>query len=480
MSEEMGLTVKKAEDFSKWYLEVLQKAEVLDERYGVKGFVIYMPTGTFLLRRIQELFEEGLQKTGHKAVVFPVVIPEKNLSKEAEHIKGFENEVFWITHGGKHKLEERLCLRPTSETAFYPMYAIWLRSHSQFPFKLYQAVSVYRSETKMTKPLLRGREFYWIEAHTAQKTFEDADMQVEEDMGIFEGGLRSLCLPFFLCQRPEWDKFAGAEKTFAYDVVFPDGKVCQIGTTHNLGEKFAKPFEIKYTDSAGKKQFVNQTTFGIGISRILGALVSIHGDDRGLILPPAVAPTQIVIVPIYTAETKTKVMEKAGEIFGRLEEKNFRVILDDREGKTPGFKFHDWEMKGVPLRIEIGPRDLEKGQVVLVRRDFLERIPVEEGKIEEQALEILDSIGFQLQKRAKEMLKITDVKTIKEMKKVLEEVGGFARIDFCGHENCAKKIKDDTGADVRGAIAGKKEPAKGECAVCGKKAVQKVYVARSY
>ena len=480
MSEEMGLTVKKSEDFSKWYLEVLQKSEVLDERYGVKGFVIYMPTGTFLLRRMQDIFEEGLQKTGHKAVIFPVIIPEKNLSKETEHIKGFEGEVFWITHGGYNKLEERLCLRPTSETAFYPMYSIWLRSHTQLPFKLYQAVSAYRAETKMTKPLIRGREFFWIEAHTAQKTFEDADKQVEEDMGIFEKGLSSLCLPFLLCQRPEWDKFAGAEKTHAYDAVLPDGKVLQIGTTHNLGEKFSKPFDIKYMDQNGKKTYVNQTTFGIGLSRIIGALVAIHGDDKGLILPPAVAPTQIVIVPIYTAETKTKVMEKAGELLGKLEEKNFRVILDDREGKTPGFKFHEWEMKGVPLRIEIGPRDLEKGQVVLTRRDFLERIPIAEEKLEEQALEVLDSIGFQLQKRAKELLKVTEAKTIKDMKKALEEKGGFVHIDFCGHESCAKKIKDDTGAEVRGTIVGKKEPAKGNCVVCGKKAVQKVYAARSY
>ena len=480
MSEEMGLTVKKSEDFSKWYLEVLQKSEVLDERYGVKGFVIYMPTGTFLLRRMQDIFEEGLQKTGHKAVIFPVIIPEKNLSKETEHIKGFEGEVFWITHGGYNKLEERLCLRPTSETAFYPMYSIWLRSHTQLPFKLYQAVSAYRAETKMTKPLIRGREFFWIEAHTAQKTFEDADKQVEEDMGIFEKGLSSLCLPFLLCQRPEWDKFAGAEKTHAYDAVLPDGKVLQIGTTHNLGEKFSKPFDIKYMDQNGKKTYVNQTTFGIGLSRIIGALVAIHGDDKGLILPPAVAPTQIVIVPIYTAETKTKVMEKAGELLGKLEEKNFRVILDDREGKTPGFKFHEWELKGVPLRIEIGPRDLEKGQVVLTRRDFLERIPIAEEKLEEQALEVLDSIGFQLQKRAKELLKVTEAKTIKDMKKALEEKGGFVHIDFCGHESCAKKIKDDTGAEVRGTIVGKKEPAKGNCVVCGKKAVQKVYAARSY
>lgn len=480
MSEELGLSVKKLEKFGKWYLEVLQKAEVLDTRYGVKGFLVYMPLGMLTIKEIFNLFEDELEIRNHKPALFPVVIPKGYFKKEAEHIKGFEEEVFWITHAGKNKLHEKMCLRPTSETAMYPMYSIWIRSHLQLPFKLYQSVSMYRYETKMTKPLMRGREFLWIETHTAQKSWKDAEDQVKEDMEIFkEVTTDSLCLPFLLLKRPDWDKFPGAEDTYAFETLLPDGVSLQIGTTHNLGEKFARVFKIKYTDALKKKKYVNQTCFGIGISRILGALISVHGDDRGLIFPPVVAPVQVVIVPIYTKESKTKVLEKCGEVLGKLEEKGFRTHLDDRNKYTPGFKFHEWELKGVPLRIEIGPKDIENHEISLVRRDFLERVTIDEDKLEEFILETLDLVGFQLLKKANELMLIQDANDYKELKNKIK-AGGFIRIPFCMKEKCAKKLKNDTTAEVRGTLFGKRERAKGKCAICGKKAEEMVYVAKAY
>lgn len=471
---------RKKENFSEWYLELLEKAEVVDNRYNVKGFLVYLPTGMMLMRYIQRAIENGLDSTGHAPAMFPVVIPEGNLKKEKEHIKGFEAEVFWITHAGKNKLEERLCLRPTSETAMYPMYSLWIRSHTQLPFKLYQAGCVYRYETKMTKPLFRGREFYWIEAHTAQKDKKAAEEQVREDMEIYRKvAADCMCIPFLLLKKPEWDKFPGADASYGFEAMLPDGKALQIGTTHNLGDKFAKVFNIKYLDENGKKVFAHQTCFGPGISRVTGAMIAIHGDDKGLVIPPAVAPVQIVIVPIYTRETKAKVFEKCGEVLGWLREADFRVHLDNREGYTPGFKFNEWELKGIPVRIEIGPKDIEKKEVSIVRRDFLERITIPEEKIEEHLMEILDSITFQVQKRANELMRIEDAKDYKELKSDLEK-GGFVRIDFCMQESCAEKLKAETGAEVRGTLFGKKEKAGDKCAVCGKTAKEKVYVAKAY
>ena len=483
MSEEQGLKAKKNEDFGKWYLDIIQKAEIMDIRYGVKGFPVFMPTAMGVIKQIERLFEEELEKTGHKPVAFPVVIPEKYMTKEEKHIKGFCDEVFWITHAGKKKLKERVCLRPTSETAMYPLYSLWVRSHLHLPLKLYQTVSVYRYETKMTKPLLRGREIRWIEAHTAQKTYKDAQKQVEEDMTMFENvAVDKLALPFVLVKRPKWDTFPGADESYAYDSLLPDGQILQIGTTHNLGENFAKAFGIKYTDRKGKKKNVNQTSFGPGIMRILGALISIHGDDRGMILPPGVAPIQIVIVPIYTKRTekfKAKVLEKAAEIFGKLSDK-YRVHLDDREQFTPGYKFYDWELKGVPLRIEIGPNDVENHNVVIVRRDALEKIVINEDDLETKIVEAFSDTFYELQKRAQAMLMIEDVKDYTELKKKVKK-GGIYRIEFCGKEKCAEKLKQETTAEVRGTLFGKEEKVKKKkCDICGKKASIISYVGKAY
>ncbi len=480
MAEELGITIKKAENFSEWYYEVLQKAEVVDIRFKVKGFDVYMPTAARAIREMERVFIQELESRGHVPLMFPIIIPESNLAKEEKHIKGFSREVFWITHAGKNKLEEKLALRPTSETAMYPLYSTWLRSHAQLPMKFYQQGRVWRYETKMTRPLIRPREFRWFESHCAQATEKEALAQVGEDMEIFKRVVQDyLSIPFLHTRKPEWDKFPGAEDTFAFEAVLPDGKILQIGTTHYLGQKFAKAFDVKFEDKDKKKKYVYQTCFGPGVSRILGAVVAIHGDDKGLILPPAVAPVQIVIIPVFTKQTEAIVMKKAGEILGSLAEKDFRVDLDDRLQHTPGYKFHEWELKGVPVRIEIGPKDIEDGVVSIVRRDFLERIRVPQEKLEEQLLEIMDSIGAQLLKRAEEMMKIEDAKDYAELKKDLKE-GGFVRIDFCMEEKCADKLKDETTAEIRGTLFGKKEKVGDKCVVCGKKAKEKVYIGISY
>ncbi|MEM5814545.1 MAG: proline--tRNA ligase [Candidatus Aenigmatarchaeota archaeon] len=481
-AHQMGMTVRKAANFTEWYYEVVQKADVVDTRFGVKGFTVFMPTAMLVMDEMFKMLEGALQAAGHQPLHFPVVIPETEFKKESSHIKGFEEEVFWITHAGKNKLEERLVLRPTSETAMYPMYSLWVRSHQQLPMKFYQKGSVYRYETKMTKPLLRSREFIWLEAHDVQKTKEDSIKQVEEDMAIFrEVVTDGLCVPTLLLKRMEWDKFPGADSTYAFEAVMPDGNVLQIGTTHDLGQKFAKVFGIQFLDENGKKQYAYQTCFGPGISRILGAMIGIHGDDRGLILPPAVAPIQAVIVPIFTKESKAAVFAKCGEVLGWLSEKDFRVHFDSREQYTPGFKFHEWELKGVPVRIEVGPRDIEDGTISLVRRDFLERTVIPEEKLAEQLMETMDSITFQLHKRANEMMLIQgadDYKTLKERLKA----GGFVRMPFCLQEACDEKLKADTGAEVRGTLFGdvSKPSAGAKCAICGKPAKATVYAAKAY
>ncbi|MBU3905118.1 MAG: proline--tRNA ligase [Nanoarchaeota archaeon] len=480
MSEQEGITIKKAENFSEWYYEVLQKAELVDIRFNVKGFDVYMPTAVKVLREMEKLFIDELESRAHMPVMFPIIIPESNLKKEEEHIKGFSVEAFWITHAGKSKLDERLALRPTSETAMYPLYSLWLRSHTQLPMKFYQQGRVWRYETKMTRPLIRPREFKWFEAHCAQASEKEALKQVAEDTEIFEKVVRDyFSIPFIHLQKPSWDKFAGGENTFAFETVLPDGKILQIGTTHYLGQKFSKAFDVKYTDKDGKKKYVYQTCFGPGVSRILGAMVSIHGDDKGLIVPPTVAPVQIVIIPVFTKDTEVVVMKKAGELLGSLAEKGFRVDLDDRTQFRPGFKFHEAELKGVPIRIEIGPRDVEKGEVTIVRRDFLERISIPQEKVEEQVLEIMDSIGAQLLKRANIHLKIQDAKSIDEIRKKLKD-GGFIRIDFCMNEKCDDELKIKTGTEVRGTLFGKKEKVGTKCAICGTKAKEKAYIGISY
>jgi prolyl-tRNA synthetase len=483
MGEELGITVPKKE-FAKWYLEVIKKAEVVDQRYPVKGFPVYMPLGTKLIKSVTNLLEDELQKTGHEPVAFPVLIPEKNLQKEKEHVKGFQKEVFWITHAGDNELEERLFLRPTSETAIYPLYSLWVRSHHDLPLKLYQACQVYRYDTKMTKPLIRGREFFWIESHTVQKNHEDVMKQVKEDMKITEKILlEELGIPFLLVERPEWDKFPGAESSYAYDILFPDGKILQIATTHNLGQRFSKPFDIKFENEKGEKQYAYQTCFGPGVSRMVAALISIHGDDQGLILPPNIAPIQAVIVPILKKGEEKIILDKAQEFYELLKKHGIRVELDDSQN-SPGFKFNYWELRGVPLRIEIGMEELKQKTAVIYRRDTKEKTSVAEKDVIEKLKEIGISISLNLRKRAEQKFK-ANVKEAKNMKELIDlmKEGGFVKIPFCSVKTggkCAEEVQEKTGAEIRGRLFAIHEEPEGQCIVCGKKANDVVYAGKAY
>ncbi|MCD6092739.1 MAG: proline--tRNA ligase [Candidatus Aenigmarchaeota archaeon] len=468
------------ENFSKWYNTILKSANLIDIRYNVKGFVVYMPWAMKIIKRLYEMWERELEKTGHGPCLFPVVIPPENFEKEKEHIEGFEPEVFWITKAGKEK--ENLALRPTSETAFYQMYSIWIRSYNDLPFKFYQSCAVYRHETKATKPLMRGREFLWIEAHNAFETEGEALAQVKEDMKITKNVYDKLGIPFIFFQRPEFDKFAGAVSTYAADTLMPDGKILQLPSTHYLGQNFSKPFNIKFLDKNGKEKYPYQTCYGPPISRTLAALISIHGDKKGLILPFDIAPVQIVIVPIIFEKTRKKVLECAKKLKNELS--GFRVEIDASE-KRPGEKFYYWEMKGVPIRIEIGPKDIEKKQVILVNRVAGKKTVKEKDllkEIKKQEKIILETMKDRANKSFNSM--ITEADDIGDVEKIMNKNGGFVKINFCSIGNdgrkCAEILKEKTGAEVRGIELNKKEKPKGKCIVCGKPAKCVVYAGRAY
>lgn len=481
MSEELGITVKKNENFSEWFSQVCFKAGLVDLRYNVQGFVVHRPWAMWIIKNIYRFFEEELEKTGHQPVLFPVVIPEENFEREREHVEGFKPEVFWITEAGDKKLERKLALRPTSETAFYQMYSLWISGWRDLPLKLYQSVSVFRHESE-TRPFFRGREFLWIETHDAFSTHEEALKQVKEDMEISKKVIwEKLAIPFIFFKRPEWDKFAGAEDTYAADTLMPDGKVLQISSTHDLGQRFAKAFDIKFLDKDEKEKYVWQTCFGPGIWRIVGALVAVHGDDKGLVLPFEVAPIQVVIIPIfYKEEERKRVIEKCKDIEKKLKIK-MKCLVDLRE-ETPGWKFNDWELKGVPFRVEIGPKEVEEGFVTLVRRDTGERIVVKDNELIKSIEKLRVSLLENLKRKSNEFFDngIKEVNDREGLKKVMED-GGIAKINFCGREECAMDIKEETkGGKIRGTPFDLKEKVKGKCVWCGKEAREIAYVAKAY
>ncbi|HLF54065.1 MAG TPA: aminoacyl--tRNA ligase-related protein, partial [Candidatus Nanoarchaeia archaeon] len=361
-----GISVGKNANFSEWYTEVLQKCELADLRYNVKGFLVFQPWSVLSMEKMYASMEKVLQRKGHKPYWFPTVIPESNLKKEASHVKGFTPEVFWVTEAGNDKLEERLALRPTSETAFYQMFGLWIRSHKDLPFKTYQRANVFRYETKATRPFLRSREFHWIETHCAHATEEDAMKQVKEDMETTKEVLHdNFGLPFMFFERPAWDRFAGAHRTFAADVLNPDGKVVQQPSTHLLKQDFAKAFNVKFKDKDEKEKYVWITCYGPAISRIFASVIIVHGDDKGLRFPWAISPLQVAIVPIAD---DSKVVKKALELKKEIE-KYASVEIDNSE-KSAGEKFNYWEMKGVPIRIDIGLKDLKEKKITVFRRDL--------------------------------------------------------------------------------------------------------------
>jgi prolyl-tRNA synthetase len=483
---ETGIQVSKEKDFSAWYSEILYKADLADIRYNVKGFVVYRPWATISIKRMYRKYEHLLEKNGHLPLVMPSVIPESNFLLEAEHVQGFAPEVFWVTEAGSEgkKLTEKLALRPTSETALYQMYSYWIRSYNDLPFKRYQSCQVWRYEGKMTRPFFRGREFHWIEAHDVFATLEDAMEQVHEDMDMtYKMCQEEFCIPIIFFQRPEWDKFPGAIHTFAADALMGSGKVLQLPSTHLLGQNFSKPFDVSFIDEDGDKRYGYITCYGPAISRIYGAMISYLGDDTGLILPFDLAPKQFVIIPIFFKGKEEIVLEKSKEVFDKLS-KTYDVELDDSED-SPGQKFYFWEMKGVPYRIEIGPRDIKKKQVVIVRRYDGKKFFIKEDELMEKIEELASNYTKEVRERAfiDFEAEIEIAEDVDSAKKAIEKGKivkcGFCSIDFEGEE-CAAVVEKEIDAFVRGKRVDEEETDFETCLICGKTAACTVYLAKSY
>jgi len=472
--------MKKYENFSEWFDEVLFNADILDYRYPVKGFAVYKGWGWRIVRKIIQMLEERLEASGHNPMLFPVVIPEDYFAKEAEHIEGFRAEVFWITQAGNRKLARKMLLRPTSETAMYPLFSYWIRSHADLPLKVFQSVPVYRYETKATRPLLRMREFLWNEAHTAHKDWEDAERQVQEAVRIYKEVFRRLGLGFLILKRPDFDKFAGAVYSLAFDAWNPDGRVNQIGTVHNLGENFAKAFDITYEDVDGSHKYVFQTCYGFGISRTLAALISQHGDDHGLVLPPEVAPVQVIVIPIPYKGVEEEVKKYSREVYERIKREGIRVQIDE-SGDQPGEKFYRWEMFGVPVRVEVGPKDLEERQVTLSERVNLKRsrVKVEEmiPAIRELFVKITNELAERSLKTMEEM--IVNARSLEALKSAIKEKK-IGRVNWCGRLECAEKIREESGGEIRGHRFDVDEPPEGPCIICKGEAKLIIYVAKAY
>jgi len=478
---EEGLNVKKEENFSKWYTQILDKAEIIDLRYNVKGFIVIRPWGALIMENMYQLYEQALQKKGHKPSFFPIVIPEKNFKKESSHIKGFAPEVFWLENVQE---EDKLALRPTSETAFYQMYSLWIRSHRDLPLKIYQRANVFRYETKATRPLIRAREFYWIEAHDAFKTLKEAEEQVQEDIKTTEEIMhQKFGIPFLPMKRPEWDKFAGAVYTVASDVLMPDGKLIQQPSTHLLGQHFSKAFNIRFKNKEGKEEFVWQTCYGPAISRILASIISTHGDDKGLIIPFCIAPIQVIIIPIFNNENKNLVLKEAEKIKEKIKFIGIKTEIDSDE-KRPGEKYYEWELKGIPFRLELGEKEIKDKKLTLFIRDLRKKeiISIKDlSKLKNYGKEFDERIRNNADKMMKN--KIISCKSKQEIKKIIKDKK-IAKINFCSinkeGEKCAEYIEKETNSEVRGILANKKEQASGNCLICGKPAKEIVYLGKTY
>ena len=462
-------------NFSEWYHELLMTAEIIDNRYPVKGMCVWFPFGFGIRKNVYSIIRELLDPD-HQETQFPLLIPENEFMKEAQHIKGFEDEVYWVTRGGTAPLEVNLALRPTSETAIYPMFKLWIRSHADLPLRIYQIVNTFRYETKHTRPLIRLREITsFKEAHTVHATWEDAAEQVEVAIKRYSEFYRRLALPFLVSRRPSWDKFPGADYTTAIDVIMPDGRTLQVGTAHHLGSTFAKTYEITYEAENGEQKLVSQTCYGIS-ERCIAALLSVHGDEKGLVLPWEVAPVQVAIVPILLGD-KERVLAVCRDLQEKLGAARMRVKLDTSD-ERPGAKFYKWEMKGVPIRLEIGPRDIEKGVVTLARRDGAKKAVPMEGLVEaiNQEAQELQSVLYERAKKFNEG-RVKEVGSIEEARAQTE--AGVALVPWCGEVDCGHQLEDQVGANMLGEPQYQIFP-EATCAVCGKKSTGRTYMARQY
>lgn len=479
-AKEIGITTRKEDDFSEWYIQVVTKAGLIDYS-PVKGFIVLKPYGYRIWEIITESLDKKLKESGHQNGFLPILIPESLLAKETDHFRGFTPEVFWVTKAGATNLTDNLAVRPTSETLAYQIFSKWIMSYRDLPLKMNFWNSALRAEIKATKPFIRNSEFLWQEGHTVHETQTEAEAEVLLILNYYDYILQKLlAIPTLTGRKTDKEKFVGAVYTNTLESLMPDGKALQMATSHNLGQNFSKPFEIRFLGRDSKQYFAWQTSWGISW-RVIGALIMIHGDNKGLILPPNIAPIQLVIVPIFKNKERDLVIEESKKLLVELNNLGFRVVFDDREGYTAGWKFNDWEVKGVPLRINIGLRDINNKNIEIVRRDTGEKNIIKR----ETCIKSVDFYLHEIQKSLLDKAKniqdnnILKVSNYNEMKKILNEKGGFILADWCEKEECENSIKNETGADIR-LIPFEKYISDNKCIYCNEQSKKTVIFAKSY
>ncbi len=464
------------EDFAQWYTDVVKKAELM--RYSsVKGCMMILPAGYAIWENIQKQLDSMFKATGVENVYMPMFIPESLLNKEKDHVEGFAPEVAWVTQGGLEQLDERLCVRPTSETLFCELYSNIIQSYRDLPKVYNQWCSVVRWE-KTTRPFLRSSEFLWQEGHTAHATAEEAQERTIQMLNVYADLCENyLAIPLIKGRKTDKEKFAGAEETYTIEALMHDGKALQSGTSHNFGDGFAKAFGIQFTDKDNKLSYVHQTSWGLS-TRTIGAIIMVHGDDSGLVLPPKIAPVQVMVIPI--AQHKEGVLDKARELTDRIAACGISVRLDDSD-KSPGWKFSDQEIRGIPFRVEIGPKDIEAGKAVIVRRDTREKIEVSLDEITERLPELIETMQQDMFDRAKKHMEehTYEAVTYDEFKDLIANKPGFVKAMWCGDEACELKIKEDTTATSR-CMPFEQEHLADTCVCCGKPAQTMVYWGKAY
>lgn len=468
----------KSEDFSRWYTEIIRRAELADYA-PMKGMMVIRPYGYAIWENIQRFLDNRIKETGHTNAYFPLFIPETLLQKETEHLEGFSPEVAWVTHGGEEELEERLAVRPTSEAIIGNMYSKWIKSWRDLPVLINQWANIVRWE-KVTRPFLRTTEFLWQEGHTAHETFEEAEKETLMILDLYKEFVETeLAIPVVSGKKTARERFAGALETYAIEALMSDGKALQMGTSHNLGQHFSKVFNIRFEDRDQKLQYVWQTSWGVS-TRLVGSVIMSHGDDSGLKIPPRIAPDQIVIIPISLGNWKQEVLPKAQELEQELKKEGWRVKLDAREEFTPGWKFSEYELRGIPLRIEIGPRDIKNNQAIVVRRDTMAKESVSLDSLKTKIPLILSDIQDSMLAKARKFQaeNTHEVDNYQDFKSVLESKRGFLKTFWCGNQDCEDKIKEETMATIRVVPLEQKE--KGKCVLCQADAGQWVLFARAY
>ncbi len=473
MVEKDEETEKKFENFNEWYNEIVEDAGLSDKRYPVKGMNIWTPYGWKLMQNIDRITRDWMDKTDHQEVKFPLLVPEKEFEKESQHISGFEDEVFWVNKAGNKELDVPLLLRPTSETAMYPVFDLWLRSHADLPLKIFQMVNVFRYETKQTKAFMRMREIHFFESHTCHAKAEGAEAQIEQNLEIMEDLSKKLCMPYLELVRTDWDKFPGAEYTVGADALMPTGRTLQVAGIHQYKTNFSEAYDITFEDEDGTHKNVHQTTYGMS-ERLIGAVIGIHGDDKGIILPPEISPTQVRIIPIFY-DDEEKILDYCQKIKNELEEADIEVDTDERD-ERPGSKFYDAELKGIPVRLDIGSDEVDEENVTLVRRDTGDKKNIDRSDLLEEVHSTFEAMQKDMYEKAQEFLE-NNIEDIDEASQVNEEK--IYRGGWCGREDCGKEIEDITDRDILGTPY-HGEDFEGECINCGKETDTVIYISNTH